>query len=398
MANLLTTDALADASIKNVLTSPDQIKYWRKTLFNQGTPTEKQILEGLDKILSKTTIKRACCLGGSNPNSFDVNVRIPIPKNYAGTIPDTNKKFGYIDKSIKVPSYMCTGLPGPNGLTNYVKPNTADYSSPCDDFYSVYCANMRAAYNEEYQTAFPGKPPDPDLFSSEYKKECACLNPNPTFPPTFLSPLCLMYPNCTKANNDLGYVYLDPLSRKPCPDNVTICQQVIDLSNTKAGGSLNISPELKNQCSSQSGSTINSTNIKTTGATQGNGNPVTGGKSDTTIIGPGSSTGATGGPSSGPTDSNPSSGDNSGAAGATSGAAGATSGAAGATGATGGTGATSTGSTGDQSNDNYIGYINNVVMGKTEIFSNPTFVGYTIGIIFGIVILIFCCLYCTFRQ
>src|SRR5205823_6200046 len=119
---------------------------------------------------------------------------------------------------------------------------TSGYSKPCDDFYALYCANMRAFYNDEYQSSHPEKTGEPSGFISNYKKECACFNPNSSFPPTFLSPLCLMYPNCTQANSDTGEVYLDSLSRKPCPDNVTICQQVIDFSNSKAGGNITVSP------------------------------------------------------------------------------------------------------------------------------------------------------------
>lgn len=271
------TDALVSTSIKNNMTSQEQVAYWRNVLFSQGTPTDQQVKNALDQVLANTTIKRACCLGGPNPNAFNVNVRIPIPSDYSTDIPTINKNFGYIDKSVSVPSSLCANLPSPNGPVTYTKPTTADYSTPCDNFYSVYCANMRAFYNDEYQATYPGKTPDSASFSVDYKKECACFNPNPSFPPTFLSPLCLLYPNCTKANADQGQVYLDPLSRKPCPDNVTICQQVIDLSNASAGGSINVSPELNNNCGNQPGWSSSTTKINTGGSSEGGGSGNTGG-------------------------------------------------------------------------------------------------------------------------
>src|SRR5277367_4239462 len=108
-------DALASTSIKNNMTSSDQIKYWRNALFQGGTPTDASVLSSLDRILSNTTIKRACCLGGSDPNNFTVNVRIPIPSDYSTNIPDINSQFGYIDKEVTVPASMCKGLPMSSG-------------------------------------------------------------------------------------------------------------------------------------------------------------------------------------------------------------------------------------------------------------------------------------------
>lgn len=288
------TDALVSASIKNNMTSQEQIAYWRNILFSQGTPTDQQVKDALDQVLSNTTIKRACCLGGPNPNLFNVNVRIPLPNNYSADIPMINKNFGYIDKSVAVPSSLCKNLPSLQGSATYAKPSSPDYSSPCDDFYTVYCANMRAFYNDEYQTTYPGKNPDSTSFSVDYKKECACYNPNPSFPPTFLSPLCLLYPNCTKANSDQGQVYLDPLSRKPCPDNVTICQQVIDLSNASAGGNINVSPELNNQCGSQSGWSSSTTQINTNGSSQDKSSDKSGKSSSSDTSGSSGSSGSSG--------------------------------------------------------------------------------------------------------
>jgi hypothetical protein len=340
------TDTLVEASMKNNMTSKDQIAYWRGVLFSQGTPSDQDVKNALDQVLSNTTIKRACCLGSSNANAndFSVNVRIPIPKNYSSDIPQINKNFGYIDKTVRVPSKLCNGLTGPRGPEDYAKPTSPDYSSPCDDFYNVYCANMRAFYNDEYQSTHPGKTPDSASFSVDYKKECACYNPNPGFPPTFLSPLCLLYPNCTKANADQGQVYLDPLSRKPCPENVTICQQVIDLSNSSAGGNINLSPELNNKCGNQAGWSSSPTSGSTSSPTSGSTGRPTGDSASGSAGSPtgGSASGSTSSPTSGSTGS-PTGGSASGSAGSpTSGSTGSpTSGSTGSP-----TGGTASGSTG----------------------------------------------------
>src|SRR5204862_472479 len=63
----------------------------------------------------------------------------------------------------------------------------------------------------------------------------------------YLSPACWMYPNCNKANSDSGEVYLDPMSRIPCPTNTALCQQIIDLSDG-VQNRINVFPELDATC------------------------------------------------------------------------------------------------------------------------------------------------------
>lgn len=181
-----------------------------------GTPTDDQIKNSLNNILSNTTIKRACCLGGTDPNNFKVNVRIPIPSDYSVSgVPKINTDIGYIDHVVTVPSSMCKNLPiKDESLANYTKSSKTDstYNQACDDFYSVYCANMKAFYNDENESVYAGKSPDLEKFAASYKPECACyIQDVPKGVP--YSPLCLMYTNCTAANNDAGSVYLDPVSR-----------------------------------------------------------------------------------------------------------------------------------------------------------------------------------------
>jgi hypothetical protein len=238
---------LVASSIKNSLTSKEQIDYWRKNLFSDTTLTDQQVLDALDSILSNTTIKRACCLGKADGDFFNVDVRIPIPPDYSENVSDINKKLGYIDKTVKVPKTMCNYLQSPKGLTTYEKPTSPDFGSPCDDFYSLYCANTKAMYDDEYKNIYPGKNPDFTTFSNGYKKECACFNRSSSFPSNNLSPLCLLYPNCTQEDSKYGDVYLDVSSRKTCPSNVSLCVQAIDSIKTKPD-SINVSPDLKDYC------------------------------------------------------------------------------------------------------------------------------------------------------
>lgn len=260
------SDVLATATIKNNMILPKQLEYWRQRLFVNGTHTDDQIKQYLDDILSSTTIKRACCLNGADKKK--INVRIPIPKNLSlEGLPQINKDFGYIDKIIEIPSGLCNSLKTSSGKDKYVKPDKSDtnYNKPCDDFFDVYCSNMLTLYNGEYKSIYPNSTPNYDKFVNEYRPECACYNPNSTLASIKLpyGPRCLMYPKCTNANYDNGITYLDPLSREKCPDNLTICNQVIDLSNARAGGNINISPELQNTCGSSSSQSSSSSTIKT---------------------------------------------------------------------------------------------------------------------------------------
>jgi hypothetical protein len=257
----MSVDVLANTSIKNNLTSSEQLRYWRNSVLmsGRGTVSDNQIKDILDKTLENTTIKRACCLGGvsaTEPNTFAVRVRIPIPKDFTTPLPDVNKKFGFIDKIVNVPASLCTDLPNAGNPVTYKKPARSDttYNRPCDDFYKLYCANMLAFYIDEHQAVYPGKKIDSELFAKDYKPECACFNLNSDFPPNVpLSPRCLQYTGCSNDFYDQGIAYLDFRSRERCPENITICSQVIDLSNTNVGGNINISAELKNTCGNQPG-------------------------------------------------------------------------------------------------------------------------------------------------
>ena len=267
---IMSIDSLVNTSMKNNLISDTDINFWRNSILLAGksTSTNEQVKTILDQTLQNTTIKRACCLAGGT-TSYPVKVRIPIPSDFSGTLPKINTDFGFIDKVVQVPPTMCNSLPSSNGNVPYKKPNRNDpvYSKPCDDFYKLYCANMLGLYTTEYLENLGGQSPDPFIYANEYKPECACYNFGSDIPSTVpLSTKCLMYPNCNESNYDTGVAYLDPKSRDLCPQSITICQQVVDLTNAQAGGNITISSQLKNQCGSTPGwnNVVNSTTIPPT--------------------------------------------------------------------------------------------------------------------------------------
>jgi hypothetical protein len=248
-------DALAHAQIKNNMTNPEQLRYWTSTVLQgEGLVSEDEITNALDSILSNTTIKRACCLGGEDeddPTRFKVNVRIPIP---TGLTPSDSRHidYGFIDKPIKVPKSFCKNVMSSDGKPrDYDKPDRrlGEYSKQCDDFYGVYCPNMMTFYMQETRADNPNASIDSGVFANFYKPECACYNILEPIPPKVnLSTRCLNFPQCDDTNGDQGITYLDMESRKKCPESYTICTQIANLSGTKAGNDVNVQNYLTNEC------------------------------------------------------------------------------------------------------------------------------------------------------
>lgn len=253
------------ASMKNDMTTPDQYNYWRKqTIFgNRGSLSSQQIQSELDTILSNTTIKRACCLASpvdGDPDHYKVNVRVPVPKTWTDNGGDKrNLDYGFIDKAIKIPKTYCNAVQSSDGsVSPYIKPNKRDanYSKQCDDFYSVYCPNMMTYFVNESKALNPDSDIDTREFANFYKQECACFDLFDIFPPsTNLSARCLKFPQCNDSNGDQGVVYLDQESRKQCPDNITICSQVQNLSGAGAGRDINVKTFMENTCGASGGKT-----------------------------------------------------------------------------------------------------------------------------------------------
>lgn len=257
--------SLVYASMKNEMTTPDQYNYWRKqSIFgNRGSLSSQQIQNELNAILSNTTIKRACCLASpvdGDPDHYKVNVRVPVPKTWSNNGGDKrNIDYGFIDKAVKVPKAYCNAVKSSDGsTTSYIKPNKRDsnYSKQCDDFYSAYCPNMMTYFINESKALNPDSDIDTREFANFYKQECSCFDLFNIFPPnTNLSARCLKFPQCNDTNGDLGIVYLDQESRKQCPDNITICSQVQNLSGAGAGRDVNVKTFMENTCGASGGKT-----------------------------------------------------------------------------------------------------------------------------------------------
>jgi hypothetical protein len=221
-----TIDALAYVNFPNNVT--DQNELYALTQKYLGTATSNERSKYLDTVLSDTTIKRACCLGNTGINGQGVNVRIPVPTGFnINNIDDpAAKKFGYIDKNIKIPSSMCNAYP-----TYTVGQDT------CNEFYSTYCQNMKDLYTLENGGNF-----DPIEFAI-YKPECACYGQVNTFGgQANVSPMCYM-PGCDPGSA----AYLDPTSRQyGCTQS--ICQAIINYSEFNAGHNIDINNQIIQEC------------------------------------------------------------------------------------------------------------------------------------------------------
>jgi hypothetical protein len=250
---MASVDALVYSEINNNMIDKDELDEWRSSIFvRDGTLIDKQITDRLNDVMKNTTIKRACCLGNvseDDPDMLVVNARIPIPLSInSSDLSSLNNKFKYYDKRIHVPKSLCNEFVKPN------KGNDSVYQRPCDDFYNVYCSNMKKMYMKEIG---PNAKFDNEEFA-KYKPECACYNEFTKFSRDGIpiSPKCMMFPGCTDSNYDNGVVYLDPESRKNCPQeiNMAICNQIINLSDSdfEAGGGIELAPDMKNECSAGS--------------------------------------------------------------------------------------------------------------------------------------------------
>lgn len=266
------SNALIYSSIKNNLTTTDQLNssdYGRNSILLSGsTLTDQQVKDQLDNILDNTTVKRACCLEGlsSDTNSWQVPVRIPIPPDLSG-LPSLNTDFGYYDVPVNVPKTMCAtaGKDTDGKAVAYVKPKDPTYSKPCDDFYTLYCANMIAFYWDELTANNPTAAAFNSNQFADYKPECGCYNIGTDLIPATsdLSSKCIGYKNCKDARWDRGDTYLDSKSRKDCPDNITICKQVLTLP-TVVQGNVNIEDNNFSQACGSEGTGIASQDTDTT--------------------------------------------------------------------------------------------------------------------------------------
>lgn len=261
-------DALVYAEIPNNISDTNELADLANSVQIAASSTS-EISNNLSQYLSETTIKRACCLGRAGPpkadNSTGIRVRIPIPTGYnvKGDVQgEIENKFGFIDKMVYVPENMCSSTYSPG-------------SAYCDNFYEIYCSNMREFYETENGGNFD------EIEFSKYKPECACYS-KPKEGYNSIPPKCYMM-NC---NQGVAGLYLDPLSRTSGPCNMTICNAIFQASGLSAGGSMDVNNQVQQNCGQympkQGGSTtkktagssstptnINSETVSGTGGTSG---------------------------------------------------------------------------------------------------------------------------------
>lgn len=242
-------DALVYAEIPNNISDTNELADLANSVQIAASSTS-EINNSLTNYLNETTVKRACCLGRAGPpkadNSTGVKVRIPIPTGYnvKGDVQgEMENKFGYIDKMVYVPENMCNSQLTPG-------------SGYCDNFYEIYCSNIRQLYQTENDGNFN------EIEFSKYKPECACYS-KPKEGYNSIPPKCYMM-NC---NQGVSGMYLDPLSRTSGPCNMTICNAIFQASGLSAGGSMNVNNQVQQNCGQYMPKQGGSTTTKTGGST-----------------------------------------------------------------------------------------------------------------------------------
>ena len=228
------TDALVYATSNKISFSDadlDAIK--GDTTLIKGGSDITQNKASASELLSNTTLKRACCRTTKRTGDFDVEVRLPLQRTpeQIGTNPiskDLYEKFGYYDKSIKVPLSICSQL------------DTADVkwtpgSPQCDIFYNLYCRNALNEFQSKYGTTVT---PDIQEKFDAYKPECVCYVMKSAVQKELsanLNPVC-MFPKCKGGRESL---YLDPASRLKTDCQVSNCVQIVATAIGKVGGNVN---------------------------------------------------------------------------------------------------------------------------------------------------------------
>ncbi|AYV76890.1 MAG: hypothetical protein Barrevirus3_10 [Barrevirus sp.] len=236
--------SLLNASMKNGLTDPNDMLAIKNVLqgdykLNIGTTQlndEAKIT--LNKLLSETEKKRACCMGQKS-----IDVRIPLPNGIISDNSDTGllmAKYGYYDQRVdNIP------IDQP-GFCTFDNKDFTKNSANCDDFYNLYCKNIVNEFTKANNGKF-----DPAIFSTSYKSECSCFMPIPKWVTEAYQgePMgqCVL-PNCgpNKA------VYLDRASRTgPC--NNTICYQNVKIDSATLAENASIATTLQNNCIEKTG-------------------------------------------------------------------------------------------------------------------------------------------------
>lgn len=231
-------DALLYTQIPNNLSPSNIIDSGLSSIFNPPDPANSASY--YNQQLNQTTLKKLCCMNlnrlGVDQSTFQTTIRIPVPSGYNfGTNPNADiwQKFGYIEKTISVPSSVCKSIPG------------YDYTSDsCQKFMQLYCANMRTFYDDEL-SQIGGRYSDDEF--SRYSPVCACYGKIPSYIKGVQNPSCI-FPGCDVNNTN---TFLPQSARTSCL--ATFCTANIDLSGAKVGGSINLNSKIQQNCGSESG-------------------------------------------------------------------------------------------------------------------------------------------------
>ena len=236
MSNYL--DALVYSTVKNILPSDTTTEIIRRrNISSDGTNTGAN--NTFNNILDKTTIKRACALNrqGIPKNQIDkdnlgVYVKIPIHSEYKEDNDDNpilHTKFGYVEKKVYVPSYLCDA-------------SNVGFTDANNNFYEIYCANQLKNFMDENDGTFDA------ILWSQYKPDCACYGiPDPNYEKV-AQRTCYM-PGCIPDAGVHKNVYLDPRSQVNPICTTTICNAINQIEGASATGNINYQSQVTQNCS-----------------------------------------------------------------------------------------------------------------------------------------------------
>ncbi|QKF94263.1 hypothetical protein QKU48_gp0805 [Fadolivirus algeromassiliense] len=247
----MSMDALAYATITNNISDNNTLQYFQQYLNDNalppgGTKNFTSNMDGakatLDKILTNTQQKRACCLGNTK-----VDVRIPKPDGVTLSGLSTGQtatKYGYYDKpDVAITQGVCSNLDGDK--KPYDKSN-----DKCNNFGLVYCKNVVDEYKK-----LSGSDDFNYTEFGFYKPECLCYAPMPqwaidaTSGGAGLIPRCLI-PGCDPGKATVGTQFLDPASQKDT-QCASLCANFTNIQNVTAGRDVKLNVE--NMCKSSTG-------------------------------------------------------------------------------------------------------------------------------------------------
>jgi hypothetical protein len=264
-------DALVYGTFSNNITSNALLNEMASAT-NPPSSSTLQLNTYFNSLLTDTNIKRAVCMNKHGlGDDKGINVRIPVPSNYdmKNESDLLRKKFGYIDKLVKVPVSVASKYS-----------DHTQGSQKCDYFMKVYCENQKMLYKQQNNGLFNQSE------WKKYKPECACYGDINSQLGFNVAPYCYM----DGCNNGSQNVYLDPVSRQAsfvsgtCP--TTICSANINIDNATAGRDVNTNAQFNQTCGTNSntnstqgagaGSATNTTTQNNTSGNNTSGNNTTG--------------------------------------------------------------------------------------------------------------------------